>query len=233
MSQSSNLYRLQQIDSQLDLAQTRLQEIETALRENAALQRALEDHRAAEENLKGEQQTLYHAEVAVGDQRIKIEQSESMLYSGKVKNPKELQDLQNEVAALKRHLTVLEDRQLESMLTVEEAESTLKNASIVLDDTRARSSENQSRLRGEQSSLVVQVQRLEIERQAAASAIQPQDIDLYEQLRKQRRGVAITRIADKTCSACGTTLTPALIQSAHSPNQLTRCPSCSRILYPA
>jgi predicted nucleic acid-binding Zn-ribbon protein len=233
MSQSSNLYRLQQIDSQLDLAQTRLQEIETALRENAALQRALEDHRAAEENLKGEQQTLYHAEVAVGDQRIKIEQSESMLYSGKVKNPKELQDLQNEVAALKRHLNVLEDRQLESMLTVEEAESTLKNASIVLDDTRARSSENQSRLRGEQSSLVVQVQRLEIERQAAASAIQPQDIDLYEQLRKQRRGVAITRIADKTCSACGTTLTPALIQSAHSPNQLTRCPSCSRILYPA
>jgi predicted nucleic acid-binding Zn-ribbon protein len=233
MSQSSNLYRLQQIDSQLDLAQTRLQEIETALRENAALQRALEDHRAAEENLKGEQQTLYHAEVAVGDQRIKIEQSESMLYSGKVKNPKELQDLQNEVAALKRHLTVLEDRQLESMLTVEEAESTLKNASIVLDDTRARSSENQSRLRGEQSSLVVQVQRLEIERQAAASAIQPEDIDLYEQLRKQRRGVAITRIADKTCSACGTTLTPALIQSAHSPNQLTRCPSCSRILYPA
>jgi predicted nucleic acid-binding Zn-ribbon protein len=233
MSQSSNLYRLQQIDSQLDLAQTRLQEIETALRENTALQRALEDHRAAEENLKGEQQTLYHAEVAVGDQRIKIEQSESMLYSGKVKNPKELQDLQNEVAALKRHLTVLEDRQLESMLTVEEAESTLKNASIVLDDTRARSSENQSRLRGEQSSLVVQVQRLEIERQAAASAIQPQDIDLYEQLRKQRRGVAITRIADKTCSACGTTLTPALIQSAHSPNQLTRCPSCSRILYPA
>jgi predicted nucleic acid-binding Zn-ribbon protein len=233
MSQSSNLYRLQQIDSQLDLVQTRLQEIETALRENTALQRALEDHRAAEENLKGEQQTLYHAEVAVGDQRIKIEQSESMLYSGKVKNPKELQDLQNEVAALKRHLTVLEDRQLESMLTVEEAESTLKNASIVLDDTRARSSENQSRLRGEQSSLVVQVQRLEIERQAAASAIQPQDIDLYEQLRKQRRGVAITRIADKTCSACGTTLTPALIQSAHSPNQLTRCPSCSRILYPA
>jgi uncharacterized protein len=233
MSQSSNLYRLQQTDSQLDLAHVRLHEIELALSDNAALQQATDSLGAAEENIKVIQQSLHRAEVAVRDHRIKIEQSESMLYGGKVKNPKELQDLQNEVAALKRHLTVLEDRQLEFMMNLEEAEKSLKDASIALENARAKSSENQSRLRGEQSGLFIQVQRLGTERQAVASTIQSEDIDLYEQLRKQRRGFAVTRIADKTCAACGTTLTPAIIQSAHSPNQITRCPTCSRILYPA
>jgi predicted nucleic acid-binding Zn-ribbon protein len=68
--------------------------------------------RAAESDssLNLAQNTLKHAEAEVGRQKVKIEQSESNLYSGNVKNPKELQDLQNEIAALKRYLITLEDR---------------------------------------------------------------------------------------------------------------------------
>ena len=128
MSQLSTLYRLQQIDSQLDQANNRLQEIQVALNEDAALKQAQQNHAAAEARLNDERQKLRRAEENVQEQKIKIELNESTLYGGKVHNPKELQDLQKEVAALKKYLGVLEDRQLEAMLVVEEAESDYNKA---------------------------------------------------------------------------------------------------------
>jgi predicted nucleic acid-binding Zn-ribbon protein len=56
-------------------------------------------------------------------------------------------------------------------------------------------------------------------------------LEMYENLRQQKRGVAIAEISDNACAACGTTLTAALQQSARSATTLTHCPSCGRILY--
>ena len=74
----------------------------------------------------------------VNKQKVKIEQSEASLYSGNVTNPKELQDLQNEAAALKRYLVTLEDRQLEAMLEVETAEQSKQAALDKLEGVKAR-----------------------------------------------------------------------------------------------
>src|SRR5574338_1554039 len=128
MSQPFKLYRLQQIDSQLDRIRGRLREIEIAMNENAALQEAKRRTAQAEAELEASRKSLHRAEQESQDQRVKIEQTEATLYGGRVHNPKELQDLQNETAALKRYQGVLEDRQLESMLLVEEAEETLQQA---------------------------------------------------------------------------------------------------------
>jgi predicted nucleic acid-binding Zn-ribbon protein len=54
---------------------------------------------------------------------------------------------------------------------------------------------------------------------------------MYEQLRKLKRGVAVATVADNSCAACGSTLSSAQLHAAKSPNQLTRCESCGRILY--
>ena len=231
MSQLSTLYRLQQIDSQLDQANNRLQEIQVALNEDAALKQAQQNHAAAEARLNDERQKLRRAEENVQEQKIKIEQNESTLYGGKVHNPKELQDLQKEVAALKKYLGVLEDRQLEAMLVVEEAESDYNKAAAEILALQASQVEQLARLRGEQRELQVQAERLEVERQAATAPLPSQDLSLYEQRRKTRRGVAVARIANRTCGACGSTLTPALAQSAQVPDQIVRCPTCGRILY--
>ncbi|HNT22822.1 MAG TPA: C4-type zinc ribbon domain-containing protein [Anaerolineales bacterium] len=231
MSQLSTLFRLQQIDSHLDQVKNRLQEIQAALSEDAVLKQALQTNATAEAFLNGERKKLDLAENEVSGQRIKIGQSEAALYGGKVQNPKELQDLQKEIAALKKYLGVLEDRQLEAMLVVEEAEAEYKKTDDAVKGVQASLVQQQAQLRGEQISLHEQLERLEIERQAAVAPLSPQDVALYEQLRQSRRGVAVARIANRTCGACGTTLTPALAQSAQVPDQIVRCPTCGRILY--
>jgi hypothetical protein len=231
MSQSSNLYRLQQIDSPIDQAHARIKEIQSVLNSNLEVDQAQAAVNIAEQLLTDARKALQKAEDTVQDQRVKINQAESVLYGGKVKNPKELQDLENDVAALKRYLIVLEDRQLEAMLALEDAEQEYQKAVANLEATQGRISEQQAGLIGELTQLNKTVERLEIERQVAASAVNLDDIKIYDQLRRSRRGVAVAKISSQACGACGALLTPALVQSAYSTTQLIRCSSCGRILY--
>src|SRR5687768_18403957 len=79
------------------------------------------------------ERALKLSEAEVEKQSIKIEQTESSLYGGRVHNPKELQDLQKDVASLKRHLSTLEERELEAMLVAETTEKDLQNAKSILE----------------------------------------------------------------------------------------------------
>ena len=231
MSQSSNLYRLQQIDSPIDQKRARIHEIEVILGNNAILAQAEEYVKSTGQSYQESRKSLQKAEDTVQDQRVKISQAESTLYGGKVRNPKELQDLQNDVAALKRFLGVLEDRQLEEMLALEDAEHIHKQAIINLNEIQAKISEEQAELRGELSQLLTAIERLEVERQVAASDVNPTDLELYEQLRQSRKRIAVAKVSSQACGACGTLLTPALVQAAHSSSNLIRCTTCGRILY--
>lgn len=231
MSQISILYRLQQIDSQLETARISLRSIEQKLNDNSLILTARQNVAQAEQKHQSELKRLRESENKSYDTRIKIEQSESSLYGGKIQNPKELQDIQNEVASLKRLITTLEDRELEAMMAVEESEANLAQVNEALKATQASLIEQQAILNGEKTKLSGQIERLEAERNATLPPIPAADLALYEQLRKIRNGVAVVKISSRACSACGATLTAAVIQSTQSTGQLVRCPTCSRILY--
>lgn len=232
MSQSSNLYRLQQIDSQLDLARNRINEIDRILNQETTLRKAQQVLDEAEYALNEEQKILHSAEYSANEQKLKIEQTEAALYGGKVRNPKELQDLQAEAVALKKHLVTLEERELEAMLAVENAE---QNCAIARDKLSAVQSDIASQfslLDGERLTLSELVKRLETDRQVAIVMVTSDNLSIYERLRNQRRGIAVAKAVDKSCSACGSQLTPSLIQQAITSPILVYCPTCGRIVYP-
>src|SRR4030042_2428538 len=232
MSQISILYRLQQIDSQLDTARIALQNVEHELSDSSVLQAAQQTLEQVEKKHQVELKYLRDAENKSYDVRVKIELSEASLYGGKIQNPKELQDLQNEIASLKRLIITREDHELEAMMAVEEAEANLTHFIEEMKAIQGKLIENNSVLNGEKTKLLEQIERLESERKATLPPITENDLTLYEQLRKVRNGVAVVKISSRACGACGATLTAALIQSSQSLGQLVRCPSCGRILYP-
>jgi uncharacterized protein len=232
MSQISNLYRLQQIDSQLDTANSKLQSIEKILLDDLSIQSAQQVVANADEQHKSLVRKLHEAENKSYDTRIKIEFVEASLYGGKIQNPKELQELQTEITSLKRLLSGLEDKQLEIMMEVEEAEEKLMWANEGLLEAQKQQIERNADLHGEKTKLLSQIDRLESERNATLPTISETDNSLYEQLRKSRNGVAVARINARACNACGTTLTAALVQATQTTGPLVRCPTCGRILYP-
>jgi len=231
MSQVFLLYRLQQIDLQLDQAKSRLTQLETLLEDNADLRQAQDDYNRQEAIVKELERKIRLIEHDVQQQNIKIEQSESALYGGRIKNPKELKDLEDEVKSLKKFLQVLEDRQLEVMIHLEEETKTLQDLQGVLNQVKQDVFQRTSRYLGEKTDLEKEIQRLENERAIAIASIELSYYERYQVIRTNKQGIAVSRVQDRFCSACGTTLTGGIIQESRSPNHLAFCPSCGRILY--
>ncbi len=231
MNRSQNLYQLQEIDTKIDQIHERLEQIETLLSGNANLRKATSLANKAEKILGNAENNLKDAETKVKNQRVKIEQTEAALYGGNIRNPKELQDLQNEVAALKRFLDVLEERQLEAMISVDEASLKKQEAQKILEKYRQQAEKQTAHLTEEREQLHKEKQNLSYDRGNAREAIETDDQKTYEHLRKQRAGVAVAKVREQACGACGSTLTAALYQAARSPSQLVFCDSCGRILH--
>jgi predicted nucleic acid-binding Zn-ribbon protein len=231
MSRPFKLYRLQQIDSQLDRLRAHLKEVEDALLDDQDVRAAEQNFERIKDQLQQTRKSLRSAEYETQQQRIKMEQTEASLYGGKVRNPKELQDLQNESAALKRHLGVLEERQFEIMLEDEEISHRLETADQERSAVKQQHAERIQKLEQQKAKLLREFERSEEERQATTPSIDAQDLQFYTQLRQKKRGIAVAKVTDRACSACGSTLSATLLNATHSPNQLNQCETCGRILY--
>lgn len=230
MSASLGLFRLQQVDSQIDRAKARLDNIQKTLENDKELKSVQTRYEAAnQENLRA-LHGMKNAEAEVNGLKIKIEQTESSLYGGSVKNPKELQDLQKEIASLKKHLVTLEEREIEAMMLSESTGAELEKGKIDLELIQARLGNEHKKLIDEQTELIKQMESLGQEREASLAPIDVSLLASYEDLRKQKRGVAVAEVEDGACASCGTTLNAALQQNARS-QKLAYCPSCGRILF--
>ena len=230
MSASLGLFRLQQVDSKIDRARTKLEAIRQALENDAELREALKRAETTKAEHDRVNQILKNSEAEVKAQSIKIQQTEASLYSGSVKNPKELQDLQKEIASLKKHLITLEERELEAKVNAEQTEMEMETAKTALEILQARLGNEHQKMIADQTSLTLEVERLTEERGAVLGPIDAALLQIYDDLRQQKRGVAVTEVTDNSCSSCGATLNAALQQSARS-SKLMNCPSCGRILY--
>ncbi len=230
MSQTLNLYRLQQTDTAIERILARLEEIETILADDSALRAAKAQAEECEQERQNAERQLRQAEQAVEAQRVKIERVETSLYGGAVRHPKELQDLQNDLAALQRRLSALENQQLEAMIALEAAEKSSHEAHQTLRVTQAEREALLTAIREEQARSQKELEKHRAERQAIIVNLSAENLELYQQLRQSRRGVAVASIAESACSACGAALPPAIQQAARSSAQITRCPSCGRIL---
>jgi predicted nucleic acid-binding Zn-ribbon protein len=231
MSAALGLFRLQQVDTRISQIETRLRKIQETLDNDSELQAAMQKLRAAEQAEHHLEQQRRAAEEGAREQRIKIQQAESNLYGGNVQNPKELRDLEADVASLKKHLASIEEQELEAMVRLDDVHASVQSARTELETLRSRLGAASTHLLDEQASLARQLDDLQTERQAAVQAIDARLLRTYDGLREQRRGVAVVEISDNACGACGTTLTAALQQNARHSAEPVVCPSCGRILY--
>lgn len=231
MSLALPLYRLQQIDSRQKQINSRLSVIQSALENNLELKNAAKNLEVAKLAMHQAETSLKNSEFESNNQRIKLELAENNLYGGRIQNPKELQDIQKEIAAFKRNLASLEDQQLEYMLEVENCAKVLENAQKEFDKTQGKIIGENATMNSERLSLVKESENLNAQRQAVLPAIDGATLNLYDSLRQKHSGLAVSLVLENACDACGSSLTPGLAQSVRYSNQLVLCPMCGRILY--
>ncbi|MCJ7823970.1 MAG: C4-type zinc ribbon domain-containing protein [Anaerolineales bacterium] len=231
MSRVSNIFRLQELDLELSRCHERIAEIDMQLADDEEVKTARSDLESKEEQLAEANLANSSADHAVGSQRTKIENTEKTLYGGSVTNPKELEDLQLESESLKRYLDTLEDRLLEVMVALEEAELKHDQASQKLTQLIARKSGENDLLNADRLDLLSTIERTEIEREPALSNISAEDLKTYEKFRQRFGGIALALIHEGSCGVCGVDLARSIEQDIRSGNTLVYCEQCGRILY--
>ncbi|MDF1499841.1 MAG: hypothetical protein P1P76_05160 [Anaerolineales bacterium] len=231
MSRVSNLFNLQELDRTIAQAGQRILEIDALLEDDSAVQKARRAVQAVEGQLNDVRSEHSSAEHAVQSQRAKIKQNEAALYGGSITNPKELEDLQLERESLARYLETLEDRLLEAMMELDEAEMAFENADAKLDLIKVQSAAENADLVAEKEQLQKEIERRQSEREAVLGNISDEDRAAYEKLKERFDGVVIAEVREGNCTVCGVDLARSKLQEIQSGRELIRCSQCNRFLY--
>jgi predicted nucleic acid-binding Zn-ribbon protein len=233
LSKADTLLELQQIDLTLERLNKRLAEVKAAQRETDAVRAARQARQAADQEAVKQRALRKDLELSAATLDGRIKQAEQRLYSGLVKNPKELVDLQNDVAALKRQKAALDDQLLEAMVTLEEAEAAFKRASDDLVRSEAEWKTSQADLFDEQAQLETDLAKFSGEQSEVRQRLDAASLSLYDQLRRRKNGLAVAEYDDGVCSGCGIQPTSNVINQIRQADQLARCGNCERILVEA
>lgn len=229
MTGGADLYRLQCLDGEGDAKQRRLGEVEAALGESEALRQARRTLESAQTLLQRWTIRQRDLELEIQGLADKLSRSEQRLYSGVVKNPKELTDLQAEVTSLKRRWRKLEDDLLEAMIEREEAEAARAQAQVHLDETQTRWSAQQTDLMAEREALRGRLAEIEHARAALLPNIEAGDLAAYQALRRRKGGLAVVQVRDGACGGCGITISPRLEWQLRQEKRVY-CGNCERII---
>ena len=231
MNRSHQLYRLQTIDLEISDGKRRLEEVEAGLGESEELRQARRALQKAEDELNRWRTTLRDLELETKSLTAKITSVEERLYSGRISNPKELANLQDEVSYLKRRRGELEDRQIEAMVEVEEHEAEVDSKKASLAQIEADWTQTQKQLTEERSELGERLAHLKKERVKLESTIGAEDLALYGDLCSRKGGQAVALLKGEVCQTCRMTLPTSQVQQVRSGDSLSFCSSCQRILY--
>ncbi len=231
---------------------TRIAQLEhrhAQLPERAALRRLERELAKRDEQIADAEQ--HHAELARLQRRYdddlssvlaKRERERGLLYSGQVTAIRELQSLEEEVAALGRRQRVVEDKLLEVMEELESAGAALAELRTGRDELALRIDAISDRLTAAAAEIDEECERVRRDRAAVAGQIAAELLELYELLRTQIDGVAVARLEGTSCLGCNLTLPLMEVDRLRRLPDIgeapaggidkgsATCPSCGRIL---
>lgn len=230
MNPALQLYQLQQIELELGRSRRRLQDIAAALADDAETQAAAARCQAARDALKPLQRRLQELEDETAGNEEKIRNTGEMLYSGAVKSPREMQDMQMEVASLTRRNGDLETWSLETMMAIEEAEARLAEAEAAQAEVLGRRGDEQQELARERDELQSALPQLQLQRGQALERISPDLVSRYMALRPRKGGQPVARMEGNSCMLCGVSQTITAEREVRQGRRLSACANCGRIL---
>ena len=229
MGVAKQLYQLQELDLEIESNEQALSQKVSQLGENQAVIRTktkLTEEQQRLDELKHQQRAV---EGDVADLTGKITTTEEQLYSGRTSNPKELSNLQHEAEVLKTKRSHLEDKALETMNQAELTEASIAETSRDLKQLESEWHSQQQQLSAEIDQIKSKLSDLTEKRQLQASDIDPESVQLYEKLRKQK-GQSLAKVEQGICRSCQISLPFNKLQQARS-DTLVLCGSCGRILF--
>ncbi len=211
----ANKMALQKIPTEIATIDKALADLEAR---DKALQAALEDlakkRRDTEKSLREHEE---HLKKSKGQQSL-------------VKTNEEYTAMLKEIANLEKRIDEEEEQLLILMDRIETTQKEAAQAHEVVKNERAKRTGERATLETQQSNLKTEVERLAREKPKILSEVSPLLLKRYERLSEKHRDVAVVRVKEDHCGACGQQLPPQLAVEVRKGDQFITCPACGRIL---
>jgi hypothetical protein len=233
MDPARPLLALQELDTAIDRLSARLRALEAGEDLAAARAEANEAERVVGElrlrldELSRDQQRFEHE---IDSMRQKAAAEERRLYDGSVANARELDSIRHEVENLSRRRSDREDEVLTVMQLREDVEKEERAANERSDALRAKADEVEHAAAGDLGRATADLDQQRSERQRVAGQIDPALLELYEDLRPQKKGVAAVELIDGVCQGCHEQLSAVYLDRLKRAPGPKRCEHCRRIL---
>jgi uncharacterized protein len=233
MDPARPLLDIQELDTTIDRLTARRRALESGEDAAAALAEANEAERMMGElrlrldELSRDQMRFEH-EIDSMSQKAAAE--ERRLYDGSVANARELDSITHEVDNLKKRRSDREDELLALMEVREELEGAERAAAQRSGSLRARVEEVGKAAADEIERLETELKERGEARVALAETVDAEFLELYEELRPQKKGVAAVALTDGVCQGCHEQLSSVYVDRLKRVEGPKRCEHCRRIL---
>ena len=227
------LLELQEIDSAIDRLEARRyqleggEEVRVARSTMEEAEGRLGELRLAVDAISRDQRRFEHD---IDSMTQKADAEQKRLYDGSIANVKELEALQHEIANINERRSRAEDELLEMMERREDLDSRIAVADKETAEARARVEE----VAGDSMRELERIGAELDERRAARAGLVPEIddelLELYEELRAQKKGVGAAAIVDGVCQACHEKLSAMELDRLRKTDGIRRCEYCRRIV---
>lgn len=230
------LPRLQEVDLRLDALRAQRRQLRAGepWAESARVAGARQRKLAELQGRRGDvERTQRQAEI---DRQAGVEEGkriEGRLYGGEVRNVRDLEGLQKNLAGVRQRVGDLETRILECM---ESGEALDKEIEAVRRSVgQAEQVLNRQRLEGGRSLAAIEdeLPQLEAQRAALAAVVEPVALAEYERARARAGGVGVANLIGGSCGSCGVEVSPLVLSRLRKWERPYSCESCGRLLVEA
>lgn len=229
MSLAKSLYELQLIDLDNRKKEVALSETEKKIGESVVLISAREKLTSVTDCLLTNEKEQQGIQWQVDDLESKIKATRQKLFSGKIANPKELVNLEHELAALQKRLNEMEERLLDLMSQTDSLKSNLTAREEDYREIESGWKKEQRELAGYKETIRTELDFLKLKRDELVSMLNRDSLNVYEKLRTTK-GQAVVRVEQGLCLGCRLNLSVVEMQRTRG-GGIVHCSNCGRILY--
>jgi len=232
MDEYEILARLQEIDSHIDALDYReknLPERDNYLKLKDEVEKIEDLYKKVMKKLNDESAVQKRHEDKLASLNEKIDREQKRLYSGTIKNPKELASIQQEVGHLKEQADNTELELLEQIDVVDKLKSDSKAIENRLTTRQAELNEAKSKMEEVLADIDDKRKAWQAKREPVYASLGSDTRQLYDRVRT-KLPLAVTVLEEGICQGCRVELPSTEAERILSSAKLERCPNCSRIL---
>ena len=224
------LVELQAVDLRVDALTKQIRAIDEQLGDPPGVAALAVEQEAQTERREAMRQARKAIDDEASGLREKIQSEEQKLYGGRGGEARALQNLQEEIYALRRRLKGLDEHTLAAMEREEVEQEAVTYVEGLATASAALWAARQAALQAQRAAVAKDAEALHEEAAAQRAELPAGDLALYDAQRK-KRPVAVAASSGGVCGACRLTLPTMVVTRARRAQEPVYCPACACLVY--